>query len=367
MASPGALSVTLIGHYPPPYGGVATLMKQMEGALTEAGCRVTIFNVGGGKAEGDHVVNFDRGNRLREVFELHRAFASSESDVFHTISASYRSFWMGAVTIVLARLSRRRIVVSFVGGAFADFVGSMGPLTRAVARFILSLADALIPCNDEITRAFERLVPGKPIRRISNSFPLAGGGEGELPDAVRAFLSAHSPVVSTTGAGSHEYGLHGAVEAIGRLKDRHPRIGLVIVLTRYGSEDYETRLADAIRSGGLGESVLLTRDLPDFLALLRGSDVFLRSTLVDGDSMSVRESLLLGLPTVASATPFRPDGVSLFRPGDVDDMVRALDEALGRGRGDSLAARRESEENLGALLAVYRSVASGRGQDGVKR
>ena len=51
-----ALRVTLIGHYPPPYGGVATLMAQMEAALTKAGAAVEIMNLGHGRPEGEHSV-----------------------------------------------------------------------------------------------------------------------------------------------------------------------------------------------------------------------------------------------------------------------------------------------------------------------
>ena len=54
-----ATKVTLIGHYPPPYGGVATLMAQMESALGAAGLPVTIWNLGHGNPSGERVVDFD--------------------------------------------------------------------------------------------------------------------------------------------------------------------------------------------------------------------------------------------------------------------------------------------------------------------
>ncbi len=355
-----ALRVTLIGHYPPPYGGVATLMKQMEGALVSSGCGVTIFNLGHGRPEGENVVSFDTGNRLREVWQLFRAFAASDSDVFHYVSASYRSFWLGSVCLLLAKLTGKRIVISFIGGAFADFIGSLGPLKRAVARTALSMAAVVVACNSEIRGVLGELVPGATLREISNCFPVAGAETGELQDEVEEFLAARSPVVSSTGAASPEYGLVGAVEALDRLHGRHPEIGMVLVLTRYGTAAGEKELEDAIRGRGASDRVLVVRDIPDFLALLRRSDVFLRSTLVDGDSMSVREALYLGVPTVASDTPFRPHGVVSFRKGDVDDMTKKLATAIAAGRGGASGARREGERNLEALLGIYASV-SGRG------
>jgi glycogen(starch) synthase len=350
-------SVTLIGHYPPPYGGVASLMREMEGALTAAGWRVDVFNLGHGRPEAPNVTNFDTTHRVREVLELRRAIAGSGSRVLHYLSASYRSFWLGTVCLALASLARRPMVVSFVGGAFPDFIGSLGPLKRWWARIVLYRAAALIACNDEIAATLKRLVPRAAVRHISNSFPVARPGTGRLPDDVEGFLGSHRPVVSTTGAAQPEYGLPGAVRAIALLREDLPDLGLVIVLTPYGTAEHEDEIRDAVTAAGLEGRVLITRGLPEFVALLDRSDAFLRSALVDGDSMSVREALYLGVPTVASDTAFRPPGVTAFRRADVEDMAGKLREALSRGRGDPSSARRESERNLEALLEIYTSVA----------
>jgi len=351
------LHVTLMGHYPPPYGGVASLMRQMEVALEGAGCRVSIMNLGHGRPKDDHVTSFDTTNRVREVLQLRRAIARSDSDVLHYVSASYRSFWLGSVCLTLAAMAGRPMVVSFVGGAFPDFIRSLGPVKRWWTRRVLRSAAALIPCNDEIAGAVGKLVPEARMTHITNSFPIAGASGADLPDDVAAFVASHRPIVSSTGAASEEYGLTDAVAAVASVREEHPDIGFVLVLTRYGTDAYERRLAEAIEQRGLEGTVLVTRNLPDFVVLLERSDVFLRSTLVDGDSMSVREALHLGVPTVASDTAFRPAGAMLFRKGDPGDMAAKLERAIERGRGDASAAREESKQNLEALLDVYSEVA----------
>lgn len=349
-------AVTLIGHYPPPHGGVGSLMVQMENALLRAGCDVTIFNLGRGRPESDRVVNFDRGNRLRQMVDLTRAFSRSRSDVFHYVSASYRSFWMGTACLLAANLAGRRMVISFVGGAFREFVESLSVAGLLWGRFGLSMAKALVACNADLREALERLAPGRKIPRITNCFPMAVDGGGRLPDDVERFVAGRDPVISITGAASKGYALGDAVDALDRVRSWYPRVGMVLVLTAFGTEDEERALAAEIGRRGLGEHVYVARDLPDFAALLARSSVFLRSTLIDGDSMSVREALYLGIPTVASDTPFRPEGVRLFRRGDPADMAGKLREALESGRADPDAARRESEANLAALFAIYASV-----------
>lgn len=351
------MKVTLVGHYPPPYGGVASLMKQMESALRASGTAVSIFNLGAGRPEGPDVVNFDTRNRLRESFQLLRAFALSESEVHHYLSASYRSFWLGSLCVLLARLAGRRIVMSIVGGAFNEFVSSMGPARRKAAAATLGLCHAVIACNEDIREALRALVPGKHVHTMTNCFPLVSGGVGELPDSVERFARSHSPLISTTGAASVEYGLLDAAEGLRRLRESLPGAGLVVAVTKYGDRGYEQELLTKLETAGLSDHFLIERDLPDFTSVMKRSDVFLRSTLVDGDSISVREALLLGVPVVASDTPFRPEGVILFRKGDPGDMALKLLRVLeADSKIPAADAREESEGNLRTLLGIYAAV-----------
>ena len=57
-----------------------------------------------------------------------------------------------------------------------------------------------------------------------------------------------------------------------------------------------------------------------------------RSTFADGDAITVREALDLGVPVVASDTDFRPAGVVLFRKGDAVDLLEKLTEVLATPR-----------------------------------
>jgi glycosyltransferase involved in cell wall biosynthesis len=333
----------------------------MESALAQRGAKVTVFNLGSGRPAAANVRNFDTRNRARQFLQLVRAFAVSDSDLFHYLSASYRSFWLGALCVVLARLTGRKIVLSVVGGAFRDFVDSLGPFRRRFASACLGMSHAVVACNVEIEEALSGLVPKKKVYMMQNCFPLLADEKAEMPDAVSAFFRTHSPVVCTTGAASAEYGLADAVDAVDSLRRVFPGAGMLVALTKYGEAAYEAELVRKINSLGLGEHVLVQRDLPDFVSVMKRSDVFLRSTLVDGDSISVREALFLGVPAVVSDTPFRPQGVILFRKSDAQDMAEKLTLALRAERRCSASnPLAESEANLDALLSVYGSVLSAR-------
>jgi glycosyltransferase involved in cell wall biosynthesis len=81
-------------------------------------------------------------------------------------------------------------------------------------------------------------------------------------------------------------------------------------------------------------------------------DVFLRPTLEDGDSISVREALSLGVPVVASRVGARPAGAILFQPGCVDDMLAKLELAIAVKKDKPPRA----EGCMDRLIEIYRQV-----------
>jgi len=90
---------------------------------------------------------------------------------------------------------------------------------------------------------------------------------------------------------------------------------------------------------------------------MRKVSVFVRPTHFDGDATSVREALALGVPVVASDTDFRPEGVMLFRRGDVDDLMQKLGQAFGRDPTGLTPSSVADTGSFEQLLAIYRGLA----------
>jgi len=90
---------------------------------------------------------------------------------------------------------------------------------------------------------------------------------------------------------------------------------------------------------------------------MSASDVFLRPTLEDGDSISVREALALGVPVVASRAGTRPDGALLFHRGDVEEMCAKVELALTVKSGShSSAGALSAGTGMDRLMEIYRQV-----------
>jgi glycogen synthase len=94
------------------------------------------------------------------------------------------------------------------------------------------------------------------------------------------------------------------------------------------------------------------------LALLQEADVVVRSTFADGDAITIREALDLGVPVVASDAGCRPPGVVLFLKGDSQDLLAKLGHVLGSPgprRGAAVGAAQSGHD----LWQIYSELAPG--------
>jgi len=100
----------------------------------------------------------------------------------------------------------------------------------------------------------------------------------------------------------------------------------------------------------------LHRDLPPaaFNGLLAASDVYVRPTRADGDSIAVREALDLGVAVVASDVVTRPAGCALFAANDARDLAAAMARAVPHVDTDP------KPSYAAAVIDLYRAALAGR-------
>ena len=86
--------------------------------------------------------------------------------------------------------------------------------------------------------------------------------------------------------------------------------------------------------------------------LLKQVDVFLRPTSTDGDSLSVKEALFLGIPVICSDVVDRPLGVIVYHMGDEDDLKRQINRSLSLNRKNHIQLQNGGEQ----LIELYKSL-----------
>jgi glycosyltransferase involved in cell wall biosynthesis len=142
------------------------------------------------------------------------------------------------------------------------------------------------------------------------------------------------------------------IDAMEKILADCPNAGLMIV----GSGSLENRLRAAIDSKTYRERILLAGDVEHrvTLHLLNNCDILLRTTLFDGDAISVREALFLGTPVIATDNGMRPQGVNLIPMHDADAMTKEIRKLAGQNTVRATPVK-DDMSNVEAILELYES------------
>jgi glycogen synthase len=251
----------------------------------------------------------------------------------HTNGHNAKS-WAIALVCGLAAQFGPGASLTLHSGLAPAYVRTSPAWRRQLIRLACVFYSQLVCVNDEIAAAVADLGVAKDQIRITPAFLPVQVDDVAIPPEIGDWLSRHSPVLTSAMFFRPEYGFELLVPAMARLKAAHPRAGCLVMGI---GQDCE-QAAALVAKHGLADAMFLAGDLHHdlCLALMARSAVFVRPTLRDGDSISVREALSLGAQVVASNVGTRPEGVLLFEPGDADGLVRRLREAVDTGRLPSL-------------------------------
>lgn len=225
-------------------------------------------------------------------------------------------------------------------------------------------------------------------RTLADAFALPGNGEmpviynapgapsGGVPCAAHQArleygLAPDDQVVVSVGRLSHQKGHDVLIEAASRVRERLPRLRMLIA----GSGELHTPLEDAIAAGGLEQHVRLVGQVGDIGSLLCAADVFAFPSRREGTPFAMLEAMSLGLPVVAT----RFGGADEIIESDVNGILVPMDDParlaaaleatlrdpdMGRAIGERarLALGRFSEEEmLTQTLELLARAANGRG------
>jgi glycosyltransferase involved in cell wall biosynthesis len=128
-----------------------------------------------------------------------------------------------------------------------------------------------------------------------------------------------------------------------------------------GAGSLEEFLRAQVASTRYRDHVLLYGDMPHALTLRATleCDLLLRTTLYDGDSVSVREALYIGTLVIATDNGMRPEGVHLIPSSDPQRLLDAVCQVLSAGRSPK-ATGGDGQENIRAVVEFYREILAAR-------
>jgi glycosyltransferase involved in cell wall biosynthesis len=333
------MRVLQLGPYPPPHGGVQTNLMAIRAALLERSDACAVINLHRHRTGQGEAVHHPAG-----ALETLRLLLKLPHEIVHLHLGGELTPRLLALCLVCTLLPRRKTVLTFHSGGYATSPAGRTAAPNTLRGWIFRRFDRIIAVNGEIRQLFLRfgVAPGRV--RLIYPHTLPPPPSSELPEPLRSFYAAHDPVLVTVGLLEPEYDLPLQIEALERVRERHPRAGLALI----GSGSLEAELRARI-----GEHVLLPGDVPHAAALgaIQQAVVFLRTTRYDGDSVAVREALHLGTPVVATDNGMRPEGVRLLQRADLGALCEAVECALAGPR--PAPARDAAARNIEAVLDLY--------------
>jgi glycosyltransferase involved in cell wall biosynthesis len=206
---------------------------------------------------------------------------------------------------------------------------------RTAARLACVMYSRVVCVNEEIADSIAQLGIQRDVLDIKPAYEPVQRIECVVPEHLNRWMSGHPVFLSVTLSFRPEYGFELLMDAVSRLKRKHPGLGCLVMGT--GEDRFAAQ--ELIHKNRLDETVFLAGDLDHQLCLtaISRSAAFVRPTFRDGDSISVREAIALGVPVVASNVGTRPAGTLLFEAGNIEGLVRQVEAVLAPSGCDARA------------------------------
>jgi glycosyltransferase involved in cell wall biosynthesis len=210
----------------------------------------------------------------------------------------------------------------------------------------------IICVSEEVRKAIQCFLKHDHKFHVIPAFIGATDMDQSFSETTARFLEKHTPVISTVAHFSPEYGLRVLLEAVAKVKEKFEKLGLIVI-----GEGEEKEINRRIEDLGIKQNVLIRNGLEHSKCIysIKHTDLFIRPSYIDGDSIAVREAIYLGIPVLASDAVKRPPQACLFKTGDVENLKDKIELMLGTQPGIPLAGRNNVDgDTLGKILKLYR-------------
>lgn len=231
------------------------------------------------------------------------------------------------------------------------------------------LADHVIPVNRHVRDAVARHVDSARCTVIPAFIPPSRAEIESIDPEIAGWLEAtQGPLVTlavyrvlSPHLGMADlYGLSTVTDVAETLAGRPGGLRLAVLLAQSPQTDDERAYLQAHRQRleaalGARARVFIGKYAPPVVAR---SQVFLRPTRTDGDAVSVREALGLGIPVLASDAAPRPAGTVLHRAGDGRQLAEQIEGVLADRLPPPAPGRDDS--TVEEIAAIYAALRAGR-------
>jgi glycosyltransferase involved in cell wall biosynthesis len=342
------MRVLQIGPFAPPHGGVHANLSAIREALHERGgsCEVIVIT------RPDRPVEKEEGVYCpRTAFQLMRLLFKLNYDIIHLHIGGTLTSRLLALAFVCSLLPKKKSVLTFHAGGYPSSPAGQTAKPFSLRGFVFRRLDRIIGVNTAIVEMFKKF--GVASNKACLIFPYSftrPPKDTPIPPELNKFLSSHHPVLISVGGLEPEYDLPLQIDVMEQVIEKFPQAGLMIV----GSGSLEKDLHERIKSKPYAEHIMLCGDTERIVTLrmIEEAELMLRTTLHDGDAISIREALFLGTPVIATDNGMRPDGVELIPISDLSALKETIIKCLSN-ETQKQSCYDNGKENIESVLQLY--------------
>jgi len=319
----------------PPYGGVSVFVKRLIERLSDDG-----FTVGGYYAEAKPMgqvksAMFEKWTWFQTLYFPWKffkyAFRLKDYRVLHSHMSLEAMVYLWAFRHIL----RKKIIITIHNSMVEQYYGYTNPINRFFLHRMVRDKDVVwIACSQEGKEQMERLPLhfASPIHVIPAYIP-ARASESDLSDSLQSYLRSHEKNLVFYGhsfmlhRGTDVYGFKAMLTLYSMLRKNNPQLGLVYCIAE--TTDMAS-IAQLQSLAGEDKEAIFWQlgGIANMASLWNQTDVYVRPTSTDGDSLSVREALEAGAQVVASDVVKRPSGTIVYRHGILEEAAEKIVSAL---------------------------------------
>lgn len=325
--------ISIFGIYPPPIGGVSIHIERVSKKLRDLKLLECVYNFGNRKSNSPSVpyvrnINIsERYDVIGYLFWLFKFGLSDKSYLLHFHNSQYGSF----AILFMKLFFHKKILIT---------IHDQMRLQREIKWYriwyvkpfisiLFKQSDIYwIAVSNTIRKQLEeRGVNPQNIALIPAFISADLKDDATVESQIREFLNLHSPILSIyvmstrIENGVDVYGLDLALKLTAKLKVKFNNVGLLAILPGVKSEKVMTDYEKIISSEQIEKNVLIfPTNVQNPMEIWRKSDLFLRPTSTDGDSLTVREALEVKTIVLASDATIRPKGTVVFKNRDGEDF-----------------------------------------------
>lgn len=323
--------IAVVGVLPPPFGGVSVHVKRYMELLERSGVTATLYEQTGKSDLGNGVVPF-----TSSPFQFVKFLLTFKEDAVHFHFNNHLALAMVGQLLHLRR--GKKAILTVHSERLVRWYDEKGWLYRKTIADCFRRADHLIcvsqPIYDFMNQRLK--IDANKLSVIPAFLPPTEEEKSEhhIPDAVSQFIAGREKVIGTHGwfgyfvNGDHVYSFDHVAALAQEIASSGRNIGLYTVI----SGSYEDSHREKIKTlqEKLSDHWMIVESPFSCAALYEKTDLFIRPTVTDGDSVSIRECLSAGVPVLASDAVPRPRQSRLYQSRNYDELSRSFWDMLER-------------------------------------